>query len=363
MGDQLRGAARHHAQHSDDGGHAGRELRHPGALPVLLPRPDPAAQRRSRAGCRLSRPPRAGAREYEIPDHPVCRGWRAEADRRRAGARRPRPTALDGRRLLACLQGYRRFALQRLRQRPGRPAVPAHPHPIPQRKNQMTATRVLTGTLLVAVPIVLTAGFTGLQMTFDYPAILRHPAGEVLTRFADGSADLHAYWYAMFIAAVALIPAAIGFALLNWRQNQLGAALAGGFGVLAGLLQALGLLRWTVLVPSLATAYTAPGASDLDKALATSAFDTANAYLGMGVGEHMGYLLSALFSVAVAMTIVRRWPLMAWTGIVLALGVASGMHETFGDGGVSMVNAIAYMAWSLWAVILGVLLLRGSRAE
>jgi len=227
----------------------------------------------------------------------------------------------------------------------------------------MTATRVLTGTLLVAVPLVLTAGFTGLQMTFDYPSILRHPAGEVLTRFAAGGADLHAYWYAMFIAAVALIPAAIGFALLNWRQNQLGAALAGGFGVLAGLLQALGLLRWTVLVPSLAAAYTAPGATDLDKALAASAFDTANAYLGMGVGEHMGYLLTALFTVALAMTIVRCWPVMAWTGIVLALGVAAGMLETFGIGGVTMINAFAYMGWSLWAVILGVLVLRDGRTE
>lgn len=227
----------------------------------------------------------------------------------------------------------------------------------------MTNTRIMTGTLLVVVPLVLTAGFTGLQMTFDYPSILRHPAGEVLARFAAGGADLHAYWYAMFIAAVALIPAAVGFALLNWRQNQLGAALAGGFGVLAGLLQALGLLRWTVLVPSLAAAYTAPGASELDKALAASAFDTANAYLGMGVGEHMGYLLTALFTVAIATTVVRRWQVIAWTGIVLAFGVASGMLETFGVGGVAMVNAIAYMGWSLWAVIVGVLVLRDGRRE
>ncbi len=38
-------------------------------------------------------------------------------------------------------------------------------------------------------------------MTFDYPNILRHPAGEVLTRFAAVAGDLHLYWYAMFIAA------------------------------------------------------------------------------------------------------------------------------------------------------------------
>lgn len=227
----------------------------------------------------------------------------------------------------------------------------------------MNTTRLVTGSLLAAVPLILVAGFTGLQMTFEYPDILRHPAGEVLTRFAAGGADLHAYWYAMFIAAVALVPAAIGFALLNWKQSPFAASLAGGFGVLAGLLQALGLLRWTVLVPMLAADYTAPGATDLDKALAASAFDTANAYLGMGVGEHMGYLLTALFTVAIAAVIVKRWAIMAWGGVVLALGVAAGMLEVFGIGGVSAINAIAYMGWSLWAVILGLLVLRDGRGE
>jgi hypothetical protein len=220
----------------------------------------------------------------------------------------------------------------------------------------MSNPRLITGGLLVAVPLVLVAGFTGLQMTFDYPDILRRPAGEVLTRFAAGGADLHFYWYAMFIAALALIPAAVGFGVMNFRESPFYASLAGAFGVLAGLVQGLGLLRWTVLVPGLASAYTAPGATDLDKALATSAFDTANAYLGMGVGEHMGYLLTALFTFAVAATVIKRWPVMAWTGVVLAVGIAFGMLELSGVPMAATVNAIAYMGWSLWAVILGVLI-------
>lgn len=220
----------------------------------------------------------------------------------------------------------------------------------------MSNVRLITGGLLVAVPLVLVAGFTGLQMTFEYPDILRHPAGEVLTRFAAGGADLHVYWYAMFIAALALIPAAVGFAVMNFRDSPFAAALAGTLGVLAGLVQGLGLLRWTVLVPGLATAYTAPGATELDKALAASAFDTANAYLGMGVGEHIGYLMTALFTVAVAATLIKRWPAMAWAGVVLAAGVAFGTLELGGVPMAAIVNAIAYMGWSLWAVVLGALI-------
>ncbi len=221
----------------------------------------------------------------------------------------------------------------------------------------MSSTRIVTGALLVAVPLVLTAGFTGLQMTFDYPNILRQPAGEVLTRFAEGGADLHVYWYAMFIAALGLIPAAVGLALMNFKSSPFLASLVGAFGVVGGLVQALGLLRWTVLVPGLATVYTAPGATDLDKALATSTFDTANAYLGMGVGEHMGYLFTALFTVASSLLVMKRWPALAWSGLVLAVGVAFGMLELGGVPMASMINALAYMGWSLWAVILGALIL------
>lgn len=225
----------------------------------------------------------------------------------------------------------------------------------------MTSLRLVTGGLFVAVPLLLIGGFTGLQMTFEYPDILRHTAGEVLTQFAVGGADLHAYWYIMFVAALALIPGTIGIALLNWKQNPFASALVAVFGVFAGLVQALGLLRWTVLVPMLAANYTAPGATELDKALAASAFDTANAYLGMGVGEHMGYLMTALFTVAIAVTIVRQWRVMAWIGVLLAIGIAAGMLEVFGVPGVAAINAIAFMGWAVWAIVLGVLYLRGER--
>lgn len=225
----------------------------------------------------------------------------------------------------------------------------------------MTNARVFAGGLFVAVPLIFTAGFTGLQMTFDYPAILRRPAGEVLMRFASGGADLHLYWYLMFIAGVLLIPAAAVWAVLNWKEAPFAAALAGVFGVAAGLVQAIGLLRWTVLVPRLADAYVAPAATDLDKALAAQSFDTANAVFGMGIGEHMGYLFTALFTVMVAVTIFSRWAWMSWLGAALAIGVAVGMLEPFGVPMAAAINAIAFTGWSVWALVLGGLMLWGGR--
>ena len=102
------------------------------------------------------------------------------------------------------------------------------------QNNVQNSARNAAGLLLIAVPLVFTAGFTGLQMTFEYPDILRHPAGEVLTRFAGSGADLHAYWYAMMFAALLMTGGAIAAGLHFWKRDNLLAALSIGAGVLAG---------------------------------------------------------------------------------------------------------------------------------
>lgn len=228
----------------------------------------------------------------------------------------------------------------------------------------MNATSRTAGTLLVAVPLIFTAGFTGLQMTFDYPDILRHPAGEVLTRFAAAGADLHLYWYAMTFASLLMIGAAIAAGLHFWIRDAFLAALSIGAGVLAGLVQALGLLRWVMLVPSLAAMYVAPGATEINQSMAVSLFDAANHYLGMGVGEHLGYLFTAIWTVLVSVLIVKTNRIVAAAGIVIAIGVISGMLEPFGVPMTGMINSISYTLWAVWTLVLGIVVLRGkSRAR
>jgi hypothetical protein len=134
-------------------------------------------------------------------------------------------------------------------------------------------------------------------------------------------------------------------------------ALSIGFGFAAGLLQALGLLRWVILVPSLASMYGAATATAFDRDFAVAAFDLANRYLGMGVGEHLGYLFTALWTIAVAVLVWRRWMPLGIAGVVIAMGVAAGMLEPFGVAGAGAINAIAYSAWALWTLALGAMIL------
>jgi len=221
----------------------------------------------------------------------------------------------------------------------------------------MTNDRILSGALMIAVPVVFATGFTGLQMVFEYPDILRHPAGAVLTRFAHGGAELHLFWYLMMVAALAFIPAAIALARHFWKSQPTVAAVSAGFGILAGLVQALGLLRWVMLVPALAASYVAPDATPAQQEMAMALFDAANRYLGMGVGEHLGYLFTALWTLTIAVLVWSRFRWLAMAGIVIAAGVAVGMLEPFGVPGSADINSIAFSLWALWAIVLGVALL------
>lgn len=226
----------------------------------------------------------------------------------------------------------------------------------------MSSAKMPAGVLLIIAPLVFTAGFTGLQMTFDYPDILRQPAGEVLTRFAAAGVDLHIYWYAMMSAALALIPASVLAALHFWSRNPVLAGLSAAVGVLAGFVQALGLIRWVMLVPALAATYTASGATEIERAMAASIFDAANRYLGVGVGEHLGYLFTGAWTLLISAMVMRDRRILALSGGAISLAVMAGMLEPFGVPMTADINAIGFSLWALWALVLGAaLLLEGRR--
>src|SRR3954447_23827336 len=68
------------------------------------------------------------------------------------------------------------------------------------------AVRRAAGVFLVVVPLAFTVCFSLLAQLFDYPAILRQPTSDVLTRFAAGGAGLIAVWYVLTLSAVAFVP-------------------------------------------------------------------------------------------------------------------------------------------------------------
>lgn len=222
--------------------------------------------------------------------------------------------------------------------------------------------RRLTGSLLIAVPLLFTAIFTALQLSFEYPAILRQDTAYILERFQAGGWGLIALWYGMFLSALAFIPIAILVARV-WSVDTLILRFSLVFGVLAGLVQALGFLRWVILVPSLASSYLEAGASAAQKDALAVVFQAFHQYLGMGVGEHLGYLFTALWTITIALFVFKRSPLLSWTGVIFATGIMSGMLEPLGLAQVGVINAVSYLLWSLWMMALGIHVLRSNHTE
>jgi hypothetical protein len=208
-----------------------------------------------------------------------------------------------------------------------------------------------TGLAMIVVPIVFMGAFTGLQITFNYPDILRQPAADILERFELGGPALLANWYIFMLSALAFIPVGVLSGLWLWPRHQIAAAFAATFGILAGLVQALGLLRWVVLVPALA-------ASTAGDQTNQAVFNAFHLYAGVGIGEHFGYLFTALWTLSVAIAFRRRIPALTWTGAVLAVGILAGMLEPFGVAIGGTINAIAYTAWAVWLLVLGIVILR-----
>jgi hypothetical protein len=221
--------------------------------------------------------------------------------------------------------------------------------------------RRLTGILLILVPVAFSVCFTLLQMLFEYPAILRQPTADVLTKFQAGGTGLISVWYALTLTAVLVIPVVVlVHRLLAAQEASVALWVATVFGIVAGLAQTLGFLRWPFLVPHLAQAYLAPGASEAQRAAAALVFEAFHRYAGMAVGEHLGYLSTSVWTFLIALLMLRsplfgRW--LGLSGMLLALGVAAGLLEPAGWELAGTINAISYLAWALWLIVVGVVLL------
>jgi uncharacterized protein DUF4386 len=226
-----------------------------------------------------------------------------------------------------------------------------------------------TGVLLILVPIVFNVAFFELGRAFEYPAILRKEPDEILRRFAAGGTGLLLRWHLLFVSALAMVPLAVilGLFLADDAGSTL-TTLTIVVGVVAGVVQAVGLGRWVFAVPELARRYVA---ADGPEAAATRgsieiAFAVVHRYLGIGVGEYLGYLATGVWTILVGVSILQDAILPGWTAVAgLVIGVALlvgtfefvGPNERDGWALAGTIVPIAYIAWSIWLIVLGVLLL------
>jgi hypothetical protein len=223
---------------------------------------------------------------------------------------------------------------------------------------------IAAGVVLIVAPLWFNTTFALLGKRFDYPDILRRPTTEILERFRAGGSSLILLWWTFVLSGLLLIAGAV---LLGQVLGFGGIVpLATTIGVLAGLVQMLGLLRWVYLVPALARVYTDPTVESDQRDIHAAIFRSLHQYLGVGVGEHLGYLFTGIWSVLIGVGVIQGTALpiwLGWPGVFIGAGLMVGSAEFLGpkeEEGWGVAGAaipFLYVAWSVWLLGMGVALI------
>ena len=200
---------------------------------------------------------------------------------------------------------------------------------------------------MVVAVVLANVAFLGLGSVFNYPDILQEPADEILAEFRDDEGTIITLFVILALSAALLAPIAILLGRL--AGNELG-RWSIWVGIAAAVVQVIGLSRWALIVPFIA---------DRED---TDTFETVHTVLGTVVGETLGYLLTATWTVLIIYALGRRlagrW--FTYVGLAAAALIALGVLVPLDVPGTDFANFVGYILWSIWLVAFAVLIWRRS---
>lgn len=216
---------------------------------------------------------------------------------------------------------------------------------------------LIIGALGVLIPYII------LTIIFDYPDILRQETGVILTKFHEGGSRLIWTWWAFAILGLPLIVAYIllgqklepKFSFVRWVTT---------LGVIGLLVQLIGLLRWTFVVPVLANNYI--NGNEMTKAASKVGFQIVHQYGGVVLGEHIGQLFTIVWTVMISYAFAKLKLFPKWT---TWLGYTSSFIYTFAQTElfatvmptfpvIDMAGFVGSTLWIIWLIVIGVILIK-----
>jgi hypothetical protein len=220
------------------------------------------------------------------------------------------------------------------------------------------------GWLLIAGAIGVFIPYTILTMTFEYPDILRQDVGIVLTKFHDGGSQLIFTWWAFAILGLPLLIAYIKIGQV--LENRAGfIKWVTTLGVISGIVQIIGLLRWVFVIPVIATNYVT-ATDPIVKEISKSSFQTIHQFGGVLLGEHIGQLFTIGWTIMISISFIKlklfpSW--VSWLGIISSIIYLLAQAELFatvipGFPVWSMAGFIGSTLWLIWLIITGVMFIR-----
>lgn len=218
------------------------------------------------------------------------------------------------------------------------------------------------GALLIAGAIGVFIPYTILNITFEYPDILRKDAGQVLTQFHGGGSSLIFTWWAFAILGLPLLIAYIQ--LGNRWKNISFMSWATTLGIISGIAQIIGLLRWVFVVPVLA--HTFVNGDEATQKAVLVAFQVVHQFGGVLLGEHIGQLFTIGWTVLVSIALLRLSLMPKW---VSYFGMGASVIYLFAQAELfatvipafpvwDMAGFIGSTLWLVWLITVGVYLMR-----
>jgi hypothetical protein len=228
------------------------------------------------------------------------------------------------------------------------------------------ALKLQLGLALLVFIVAATLPYSWLIEHFGYDDILREPTAIILKNFHDGGAPLVLAWFGFAMSALLFIPVALAADRLLAAH---GSASRGAtvLGIASATAQAIGLLRWVLVVPALAAGYADPAASAATRDAIAVVFDAVHHYGGMVIGEMVGQLLLAGWTAGVCWQLYRSRAVPHWVAAFGALtlplwliGQTELLHMVVPAVPSIEVIPLAFMAWEAWLLTLAASALIGA---
>lgn len=220
-------------------------------------------------------------------------------------------------------------------------------------------TEKTIGRLLIAGAIGVLVPYTILAIIFQYPDILREDTAVILTKFHEGGSKLIFTWFAFAVAGLPLIPAyiLIGQKLEN-RAPLI--RMATTIGIIGLIVQMIGLLRWTFVVPVLSNNFVT-AEDEATKAAVIISFKTIHQFGGVLLGEHSGQLFTIIWTVLLSVAFAKLKLFPKWLsrlGYISSFIYLLAQAELFatvipGFPIWDMAGFIGSTLWLIWLIITG----------